>query len=132
MAGQQHSFLRGNRLGVWFALSVIVLLVVFPIFYQLSSPEGVYYDPNLACEYGVWIFKDGKVSIHGDNEKPQEVGVYVKSSNQWIVGTNISVLKPSVLGITVYNPAFTNGHMFWFRARFSWIIDCEDWLQRHF
>jgi hypothetical protein len=127
------SFLRRRKQTIAIASSVIVLLVGFLYFYEPSSPEGIYYDPDLACGYGVWIFKDGKVFVQCDGETPRESGLYVKSGNRWTsVEKNGAVFKPSILGIKVYDPFLHNGQSFWFRSKFSWIVDCKEWFQKHF
>jgi len=132
MSSQKNNRSRKWRSRIILILAVSILSVVLLHFYYASSPEGVYYDPDLACGYGVWIFKESKIFIQCDNESPKETGIYIKSGNRWVAGKSGGVLKPSILGITMYDPSLTKGHVFWFRSRFSWIVNCGEWFQRRF
>jgi hypothetical protein len=110
-------------------LALFLLALLFVVFYEPSSPDGVYYWPDLACSHGVWIFKNGKIygQCIGENA-PSKIGSYIKSGNKWISESrdNIS-MKPSMFGITLYGSSFKNGHQFFFRDQFSWVVDCKDW-----
>jgi hypothetical protein len=127
LAGQKILWRRKRR-WVLIASSVVALLVAFLLFYEPASPDGIYFDPYIGCEHGVWILKNGKVYVQCvGQEAPHDEGVYVKSGNQWI-GKSGGVIKPSILGITFYDSSFKNGHAFFFRDQFSWV----GYLQRFF
>jgi hypothetical protein len=137
MSGGHEQFWRRKRRIIWIAFSILLLLLAVLFFYEPSTPEGIYYDPNVASEYAYWIFgKDGKVFLQ--TERTYEyAGVITKVGNEWVgnEGTNgvgREVFKPKLLGLVVYNSQLEGGHVFWFRKRFAWIIDCKEWLQQHF
>ena len=107
-------------------LSVALLLVTFLFFYEPSSPEGIYFDKNIACRHGCWIFKGGNVSVQCDEGSPQNAGLYHKSGNQWLWGnnpTNVVLITPSLFGLKVIGAQFQGNHQFWPRDCFSRFID---------
>jgi hypothetical protein len=134
MDGEKQSFWRKLQRPILAALIFLTLLVGFVLLYEPSTPDGIYYWPGLACGHGVWIFKDGTIYDQCIGESnPQKITTYIKSGNQWISKVaDTTRIKPSVFGITLYGSSFKNGHEFYFRDQYSWIIDCQDWLQSHF
>jgi len=115
-----------------FALSLVALMCWC---YEPASPDGVYYDADIACGQGCWILKNHEVFIQCDGEKPQLISTYYQAGNRWLMGnnpTNQILLKPSLWGLQVIGPAFTRGQVFWPRDRFAWTVNLKEWLQSHF
>jgi hypothetical protein len=134
MLGDLQNYLRRKRLGIGITFSVFLLLFAFLFFYEPSTPDGVYYDENIACGHGCWIFKNGKVFVECEDHSPDGAGTYSKTENQWVWGnnaTNATVIKPSLFGVKVICSQFQNGKQFWPRDCFSWVIDCRDWVGSH-
>ena len=133
LTGQKSCWQRSWK-WVWVSFSMIVMLPLFVFLYEPPSPDGTYYDPYMACGHGRWIFNDGKVFAQGDNEPPQYSGAYYKSGGRWVCGsnpTNMAIIKPSLLGVTVTCKQFQQGRRFLFRDCFSWAIDSIDWIPMH-
>jgi hypothetical protein len=118
----------------WFVFISVLSLSVLLFFYRPSSPDGVYFDENMACEHGCWIFEKGDVSAQCDKGTPEKAGEYRKSGSQWFWGnnpTNRVTIKASIFGIQVTGSQFQSGQVFWPRDYFSWIINCKDWIKLH-
>jgi len=129
----QNNLRRRGR-GIGSVASAVLLLILYLFFYEPSTPDGIYYDPYIACEHGCWIFKDGEISIQCDKHPPKKAGTYHKIQNKWVSGddpTNSAVIKPSLFGVNVIGSQFQKGHVFWLRDCFSWIFDFIDWIQLH-
>jgi hypothetical protein len=135
MLDGEQTFWQRKRLVIRIALSFVILFIVFAVYYQPSSPDGIYYDPDLACGHGCWIFKDGKIFVRCDDEVPQASGIYSKSGKNWISAnnpTNFVIFKPSLFGLNVVGSQYQHGQTFWPRNCFSWVVDCKEWIQKHF
>jgi hypothetical protein len=115
-------------------LFLCVLVGVFPVWYYSLTPEGVYYDKNIACEYAYWIFKDGRIYLKTP-ETYKFISTYSKSEGRWVVSasprTELTILKPSLLGIKTEYPAKPQYDRFWPRRGFSWLFTAMDTVRKH-
>jgi hypothetical protein len=135
MLDGEQTFWQRKRMAFRIVLFLVILLFVFLTCYQPSTPDGVYYDPDLACGHGCWIFKDGQIYTECEDHVPQAAGKYFKLGNQWVNNsnpTNEIVIKPFLLGIKLESPTLKNGHEFFVRDSFSWVFDCKEWVKKHF
>ena len=112
-----------------------MVMVVFLLVYQPASPDGDYYDPDISCGHGCWVFKDGKVYIQCDEESSEYSYVYLKLNGQWVLqdirGESIGVLKSSIFGLNLINPQMQYGQKHWTRDGLSWVIECKEWIGSH-
>src|ERR1700688_617212 len=110
MVGGLKNHSRRKKLGI---ISVAIVLGVLVVaFYQPSSPDGVYYDPYLACGHGCWKLKEGKIFTECDEEAYKFAGNFLKVNGEWIIqgksGEVDAILKPSLFGLKVIDKQFIN------------------------
>jgi hypothetical protein len=135
MSGQLNRFWNEKPKWILGSFFGFALLLLFLFCFEPASPDGVYYDPYLACGHGLWTFKDGQVFIQCPGEPPSPLCTYGKVGGQWRYGnstTNQVFLVPSLFGIKLIGSGLQNGQVFWPRDCFSWVIDSKEWLQHHF
>ena len=88
MFGGLRNNLRKHR-GKWGIAFSAVFLLAGLFVYEPATPDGVYYDPNMACEHGVWIFKNGTIREECAGETPpRKCGPYFKSKTEWVGSAN--------------------------------------------
>ena len=134
MFGGLRNNLRKHR-GKWGIAFSAVFLPAGLFVYEPATPDGVYYDPNMACEHGVWIFKNGTILEECAGETPlRKCDPYFKSKTEWVgVGKpgERPIFKPSLFGITWIDPSLQSGRNFYLRDSLSWVIDFKEWIREH-
>jgi hypothetical protein len=130
-----QKFLRRRRLWIGVVFSITLLLFVFLLATEPSSPEGVYYESSPLSENYRWIFKDGTLFIQSKQEPPEIFGTYCKSGTQWASQMGIPptkvVIEPSWFGVKMISTQFIGGHQSWPRHGFCWAFDCWNWIRSH-
>jgi hypothetical protein len=133
--GGLQNYLSRKRPAIAIVSLITFLLAGFLYRYEPSSPAGVYYDPDIACGHGCWIFKDGKVYIQCDEEPPEYSYVYLKLNGQWVLqginGESRGILKASLFGLKLISPQIQHGETYWARDGLSWVIVCKKWIGSH-
>ena len=99
------------------------------VWYYSSTPEGIYYDRNIAAEYAYWVFKDGQVYLKTP-ETTNFISTYAMSGGKWVTSSASSnehtVVKPSLFGIRIENPTTHTNDRFVPRCGFSWMFKQKD------